>query len=436
MENASFLVVLRNRHFLFLWLAQAISQTAQNMINFALLVEVETLTQSTTAVSLVILAFAVPAVIFSAIAGVFVDRADKKSVLVITNAVRGVVVLGYLFANPHWTVTQTILFFGLITFAFSSISQFFSPAEGTMIPLLVHREDLITANSLFNLTFIGSQLVGLALLGPALILIIGTSQLFFLVFLLYMICVGLVMLLPKTEVKVNGSEQGLSWRQRLARVWGDLRAGWNFIVGDRAIVTAIIHLSLATSLFLMLATIGPGFMTRVIGIGASNFGFVLIPGGFGMIAGVFFVNRLATRINREVMINGGVGIFGLVLLILGFLKPAADFIAGLTGQPAPVTPIIIALMILGFVFGATVALISIPAQTVLQERSPEEVRGRVIATFFMVSNAFSIIPILFAGTLGDIIGIARVMMFIGLAALLASGLGLYFYYRAGLRSAA
>src|SRR4051812_11200907 len=89
-ERADFGVVFTNRPFLQLWIAQVISQLAQQMINYALLVQVGELSNSGTATAAIIICFTVPAVLFSAVAGVFVDRQSKRRVLTVTNVARGV----------------------------------------------------------------------------------------------------------------------------------------------------------------------------------------------------------------------------------------------------------------------------------------------------------------------------------------------------------
>ena len=83
------LAVLKNRPFLFLWLAQAFTQIGGNMVIFGLTIIIADTTSSTTAVSALILTFLIPAVLFSALAGVFVDRLDRRLVLIITNVLRG-----------------------------------------------------------------------------------------------------------------------------------------------------------------------------------------------------------------------------------------------------------------------------------------------------------------------------------------------------------
>src|SRR3954447_6183604 len=84
-STPSVVAVLKNRNFLYLWLAQLLSQTAQQMINYVLVVQVDALSKSSTAVSGIIIAFTLPAILFSAVAGVFVDRQPKRRVLIITN---------------------------------------------------------------------------------------------------------------------------------------------------------------------------------------------------------------------------------------------------------------------------------------------------------------------------------------------------------------
>ena len=85
--------VLKNRDFLKLWSAQILSQTAQQIVNYALVLQVHRISGSSTAVSGIIIAFTLPAILFAALAGVFVERNSKKTMLTITNVLRGVMVL-------------------------------------------------------------------------------------------------------------------------------------------------------------------------------------------------------------------------------------------------------------------------------------------------------------------------------------------------------
>ena len=80
-RGEGFLTLLRKRNFLLLWLAQLISMTVLNASNYALIILIHNVTGSTTLIGLAMIAFSLPAVLFGAPAGVFVDRRNKKRVL-------------------------------------------------------------------------------------------------------------------------------------------------------------------------------------------------------------------------------------------------------------------------------------------------------------------------------------------------------------------
>ena len=98
-----FVSTVRQSQFTKLWLAQVISQIAQNQLNFSLIIEVFNLAAKThfanVSVGLVVLAFGVPSIFFSAAAGAYADHWNRKQVLVITNLLRTVLVLGYVFLD-------------------------------------------------------------------------------------------------------------------------------------------------------------------------------------------------------------------------------------------------------------------------------------------------------------------------------------------------
>src|SRR5437868_6558670 len=89
------LSIWKNRDFLLLWLAQAISQTAQNAIWYGIVVLVQHRSNSSTQLSVAVLTLIIPSVVFGVLAGVYVDRWDKRSVLIATNLIRGGVAFSY-----------------------------------------------------------------------------------------------------------------------------------------------------------------------------------------------------------------------------------------------------------------------------------------------------------------------------------------------------
>ena len=149
-RGEGFLTLLKKRNFLRIWLAQLLSMTIFNASNYALLILIENATHSTTLIGLAIISFSIPAVLFGAPAGVFVDHMNKRRVLWASNCLRALATflfVGVLFVNHKLLVPVYLL-----TFLISAISQFFAPAEGSAIPMLVSEEELMPALSLFNIT--------------------------------------------------------------------------------------------------------------------------------------------------------------------------------------------------------------------------------------------------------------------------------------------
>ncbi len=125
--------VLSNPRFLALFLSQILTQVGGNMVLYGLTIQVYNLTQSTTSTALLLLTFLVPAVVFGAIAGVFVDRYDRRKILIWTNVARGLLFLALVFFDTNLVALY------VITAIVATLTTFFAPAETAMIPLVVKR---------------------------------------------------------------------------------------------------------------------------------------------------------------------------------------------------------------------------------------------------------------------------------------------------------
>src|SRR5574340_105094 len=146
--------------------------TILNASNYAIIILIQDITGKTTLIALAIISFSIPAVIIGAPAGVFVDHRNKRRVLFYSNILRAIATFGFvisLLLNRNELITIFLL-----TFLISSIGQFFTPAEGASIPLLVSEEELTSALSLFNITFMLSQAVGFIILAPLMLSLLPT----------------------------------------------------------------------------------------------------------------------------------------------------------------------------------------------------------------------------------------------------------------------
>ncbi|HEY9766347.1 MAG TPA: MFS transporter, partial [Chroococcales cyanobacterium] len=152
--------VLGNSSFRALWFSQIFSQVADKIFFIILVKLVIGITPSNSAMSFALVAYTVPTVLFGAIAGALVDRLDKKRTMIVTNLLRGAAILLTTWTSNHYFVLVGV------AFLVSTFSQPFTPAESSVIPLLVERESLLAANSLFATTIMASIIVGFTLGEP------------------------------------------------------------------------------------------------------------------------------------------------------------------------------------------------------------------------------------------------------------------------------
>jgi len=412
--------VLQNRAFLRLWLVQAFTQTAQNIVNFSLLlrvrdiVDVHGVAQANTAISLVILAFSLPAVLFGPVTGVVADRVNKRQLMALLNIARAVAVFLFLVIRPGWHVETILAAYYLVTFLFGIAGQFFAPVQGAAIPLIVPRAQLTSANALFNLTSTAAQLAGFALAGPVLAKFLGIDRMFIVIAVVYVGCAGLVMTLPPTPTPHRVKDLTLAPMQRLR---DEIVEGLVFIFQDPALMRAIGYLTIASTTFLMVAALGPEYVTSVIGLSKEDIGYVVGPAGAGVLAGVLLVPRVIRLIGREWLIDSSLAMAGLSLALLA-LAPGLLHLAYV--GDAPQVLIMSVTVVTAILLGICNAFVLVPAQTILQERSHEAVRARVYATFFTISNTVSFVPIFFAAASADLFGVVQVLTVV---AILVGGLG-------------
>jgi MFS family permease len=415
--------VLGNGAFVRLWIIQATTQLLQNMVNFALLlrvrdvVEIHHLPNANTAISLVILAFSLPAVLFGPVAGVIADRANKRTLMAILNVARAGAVVLFLAIQPGWHVQTILVAYYLVTFLFGIAGQFFAPVLGATIPLVARRDQLLSANALFNLTNTAAQLIGFAAAGPIVARILGVDRLFALAVGAYVIAAALVFTLPRTSVPDHSRES--TDISPMRRLWDDMKEGLVYILQDPALMKAIGYLTLASTTFLTIATLGPDFVTSVIGLDKEDIGAVVAPAGAGILIGVLTVPRVVRRVGRRWLISISMMLAGLMMAAMALSRGVLDWII----VPGQADTWLVVAFIGGFaaILGISNAYILVPSQTMLQERSHEAIRARVYGTFFTISNSVAFVPIFFAAAAADLFGVVNVLL---VMAATVGGLGL------------
>mgnify|MGYP000906988451 CR=1 FL=1 len=413
----------RNRDFILLWAAQAIGQTAQNGVNYGMLVLVQKHTASAAHMSLVVLSVVLPSVVFGLVAGAYVDRRDKRWVLIGTNLMRAALMPVYVLI-PDWL---WILY--AVNCLFSTISQFFAPAEVAMLPVVVPRRRLLQANSLFQITFTASQLGGLVLLGPLLVNLIGVDGLFMAVGVALTVAAALLWPLPSTRNRLD--EGVLGFRA----LWSEIVFVLRYVRTDRLIAWSVAQWTIGSTLALVIATLAPTFVVVVLGIRAEDSVFVLAPAGIGTVVGSLLLSRWGDRLDRRRTVETALVALGSLMALMalaasvwqrfGWIADPSSGDESALGWRTLIGAIMALAVLAGFAFVAVI----VPAQTLIQERALPEVRGRLFAVQMVLANVASILPLVALGELADLIGVGRVLLLVGLVVL---GAGLVSTRLAGL----
>ncbi|HVB24190.1 MAG TPA: MFS transporter [Ktedonobacteraceae bacterium] len=443
--TASFRRVLKNRNFLLLWLAQLISLTILNAANFGIIVLVNDLTHSVVMAGLAIIAFTLPALPFSAVAGVVVDRLNKRLVLWVSNILRMVTMS--LIVLSLWTNRSDLWPLYILTFMTSLIGQFFTPAEGAAIPLVVGERELLPALSLFNITMTLSQAIGFLLLGSLVatlfppfaihfgvlnVMVQSIDMLFVLAAFFYLVCAILIFCIPNrafhephlaNKVKDTRDEAN----RALERLWQEIVEGWHYVRNDRILFYSVVQLSVVGNILLLIGELAGPFVQQVLHRPAAQMSIILAPAAIGLVGASIFMPGISQRVGK------------IRLTVIGFIVEAAGFVLLISDQwlALRIDPVhgaespllLFSTLVLVFILGVAMACINIPTQTMMQEHSPEAVRGRIFSLQFMMYNTGSIPILLFAGIFAQFIGFNQLIVLISASMLLFCWWGIRYIRR-------
>jgi MFS family permease len=408
--------VLQNRPFLLLWLAQLSTQVGGNMVIYGLTIIITESYASKSAVSVLLLSFLVPAIVFSAVAGVFVDRVDKRLMLLVTNVLRGLAFLAI------WLVGNNLLLLYLLMVLVSTVTTFFGPAEASMIPTLVPRNQLLSANGLFTLTMNVAFAAGFALLGPFVVAIAGAEAVIVIVAALYFVAAGFCWVLPATPPGGTAPTPGdtvADAERAVETMVSEFVEGLKYIRDHHNVGWSLSYLFITGALVGVLGVLGPGFAKDALHLQAQDFGIIVLPMGLGIVTGILILNSYGRYLPRRRTIEAGIVLIGLLMMLLSFASPVAQFIedkANNNGLETASNLLSALSMVMGIAFlvGAAYVVVAISAQTQLQEELPEDVRGRVFGVLNMLVSVASLAPIVVVGPIADVVTIPPVILVVGI----------------------
>src|SRR5215210_4433687 len=237
------LAALRQRNFLMLWFGGVLSVIGDLFLFVALPFFVYARTGSALATGAMFMAETLPRLIFGSVAGVFVDRWDRKRTMILSDLSRAVILLPLLLVAAGGPVALVYV----VAFVEASVSMLFLPAKGATIPNLVAERDLTAANSLDSLSEEVPSLVG-PLLGGALLGIVGLSGLVLLDVGTYLASALLISMIgaptaaPDEEPDVTAEVAVSAWANALKEWLGGLR----LIGRDRSVAILFAVISVAT----------------------------------------------------------------------------------------------------------------------------------------------------------------------------------------------
>lgn len=373
------LTVLRNRNFLLLWSGGLISLMGTWMLLAALPFYLYEVTGSALAAAGFLMVHLVPGMVLGSVAGVFVDRWDRRRVLVVGNILMAILIPWMLLTdsfNAVWVVFVVI-------FLASTVSQFLVPAENALLPTLVGEEYLIPANSLNALNDNLARVVGAAV-GAVLLGTVGFGVVVIIDAVTYAVAAVFIALMKLAPMAARAAKAaGSRWRD----VWTEWIDGLRLVAERTLIRNLFIVVGVGLLGDAILSALLAPFAQDVAGFSATEYGWMLAARGVGGLLGGLLIAKVGPRLPRSLMLNGGLLGTGAVVLAM-VLAPRLEVILSLTVAAGPV-------------FMAWLICV----QTTLQQGVEDRYRGRVFGAYNTVSQVLMFVGAGLGGTLADTLGI-------------------------------
>lgn len=410
MGDSAFVKVLKISPFRNLWLSQLVSQIFLNLLFFSLIIRVYELTRSNSAVSLMVLLVTLPNIFLGVLAGILVDRSERKIIMFFSHFLRVFAVLAFLLSS------ETLGWLYVLALLISTITQFFFPAEAASIHEYVSdKKMLLTANSLFSVTFFASVIIGNVLAGPFL-LYFGPHGTYFLVSSAFLLASFFTARLPgiRVIVWIKAHVSRKLWRLPWTReewktpaLFSDFLLGLDHLYKTALVRRGIIILGTSQIMIGVLGTIAPGFADTILKIPVTDVSLlVMAPAAVGMVLGAIIVGQYFTHAKKGPLIKTALLLAALLVLIFSLIDKIALLFH---------SPVIFANLIVLLFLGAANAFLDVPVNALIQENTPEEIRSRVYGVVASVVGLGALVPIVLAGVFADMVGVRLVMLIAGLA---------------------
>jgi MFS family permease len=397
--------VLRIPGYRRLWLGQLVSEAGDGLTNLALLLLVNHLTGSTAAIAVMAMCLAIPPLTIGLFAGAYVDRADRRRIMLASDLLRAATVLGFVLvgsADLLW-----LLF--ILAFVQASVGTFFTPARGAVVPKVVPPEGLLAANSVAQATRVVSTIVGSGLAG----LLIGLAGVFWPAFVLdslsFLASFVLILGLPAAVGRIvdgapaSPGPAGAPAASAAAApgIGASLKLGLSRVAHSRLLSTTILSLAVVMLGMGAVNVLFVPLLITVLGVSPAWFGPVDLAQSASMILAAGMIGAIATRFGPTTLIT--VGLVGVAVVIT------------LTGLVTAIWQV----LLLMFVAGWFVTPLQASVVTLLQTNVVDAERGRIMSVLNAAMSGATVLSMAFAGIAGDLVGVRNVF-FVG-GAIMAVG---------------
>jgi MFS family permease len=425
-----------NGAFSAMWLSQVVSSLGDRIHQVALVFLVARATDSSPlALGLVFAAMTVPSFLVGPVAGALVDRWDRKHVMVGSDLLRAAIV-GII---PVASGVHVGLVVALV-FLLAAVSSFFRPARAAALPRVVPAEDLLTANSAMWVADTATDLVGYGL-GGLFVAFLGSSLAlaFWLDGASYLASAALVaaIAIPPFVRSGVGAREGAG-REGAAResaaagagesaaagagaalareatsvpasILADLLAGWRFLRSETVLFATTVQAAVAELGTGALDALAPLLIASLALAGTdapTAYGLFEMSMGVGLLGGGIVLGGLATRIPKGPSIIAAFTALGVAMTALA------------ATQNLPLA------LILALAIGLANVTFVIPSQTLFQQRTPDEMLGRVVAIRLAVVNGVLAVAMVSSGALAQLVGFRPVIAICGILTAAAGLAGL------------
>ncbi len=372
-----FLKAFKIRDFRALWIGQFISQIGDYLALIAALVVIQKLSGSVLWLGFTAMALTLPQLLFGLVGGVMADRFDRKKVMVASDILRGMAILLLIGAKSP----RELFLFPLVGCFMSVAGAFFGPARNAVIPSIVSRDMLLTANGLLQASQMLAIIVGSSLAG-LIIATLGPASAFILDSLTFFVSAWLIFTLQIPPVNNSGPREGIIWPQ--------LKEGLSYIKKHRPILLILVVASVATLSLGSIAVLGVAYVEKYLGVSAERFGFLNSVQGIGMVVGGLSLGFFSRFASTHYLASTAMIALGVAILFFAF---SSRFEAAL---------------LLAAIIGVCVVVARAALAAILQATVPDEKRGRVESTVNTSISLSTTLAMGFSGLLGAILGVRMV----------------------------